>query len=171
VIERIRDLVKKRPPRQDFLEINTIIGEVIALIQPEAARSRVSVRTAFADGLAEVIGDRVELQQVAVNLILNAIEAMSETTEGPRELLIRTATADGGGVLVAVMDSGPGLPPENLERLFDPFYTTKPDGLGIGLSICRSIIEASGGRLSVTANQPRGAIFQFTLPVGRDGSI
>jgi PAS domain S-box-containing protein len=171
VIERIRDLVKKRPPRRDFLAVNTILGEVIALIQPEAARSRVSVQTAFADGLPEVIGDRVELQQVAVNLILNAIEAMSETTEGPRELLIRTATADGGGVLVAVMDSGPGLPPENLERLFDPFYTTKPDGLGIGLSICRSIIEASSGRLSVSANLPRGAIFQFTLPVRGDGSI
>jgi PAS domain S-box-containing protein len=171
VIERIRDLVKKRPPRQDFLAINTIIGEVIALIQPEAARSHVSVQTAFADGLPEVIGDRVELQQVAVNLILNAIEAMSETTEGPRELLIRTATADGGGVLVAVMDSGPGLPPENPQRLFDPFYTTKPDGLGIGLSICRSIIEASGGRLSVSANRPRGAIFQFTLPVRDDGLI
>ena len=170
VIERIRDLVKKKPPRRDCLEINAIIREVIDLLQAEAARSGVSVETIFTDGLPEVIGDRVELQQVAVNLILNAIEAMNATTEGPRKLLIRTATADGDGVLVAIMDSGPGLSPASLERLFDPFYTTKPGGLGIGLSICRSIIEAYGGRLWVSANQPRGAIFQFTVPAKGCGS-
>ena len=164
VIERIRDLVKKKPPRRDCLAINAIIGEVIDLLQAEAARSGVSVETAFTDGLPDIIGDRVELQQVAVNLILNAIEAMSATAEGPRKLLIRTATADGDGVLVAIMDSGPGLSPASLERLFDPFYTTKPGGLGIGLSICRSIIEAYGGRLWVSENLPRGAIFQFTVP-------
>jgi PAS domain S-box-containing protein len=169
VIERIRDLIKKKPPKKDRLAINAIIGEVIELTQPEAARSCVSLQTAFADGLPKIVGDRVELQQVAVNLILNAIEAMSGTTEGPRELLIRTAKSDGDGVLVAVMDSGPGLPP-SLERLFDPFYSTKPGGLGIGLSICRSIVEAHGGRLWVSANLPRGAIFQFTLPVPDEGS-
>ncbi|SDS53730.1 AAA family ATPase [Bradyrhizobium canariense] len=170
VIERIHDLIKKKPPRKDSLAINAIIGEVIELTQAEAARNNVSVQTAFTDGLPEVVGDRVELQQVAANLILNAIEAMSGTTEGPRELLIRTAMADCDGVLVAVIDSGPGLLPASLERLFEPFYTTKPDGLGIGLSICRSIIEAHGGRLWVNANLPRGAIFQFTVAAKGSGS-
>jgi signal transduction histidine kinase len=114
--------------------------------------------------LPKVVGDRVELQQVVVNLILNAIEAMSGATENTRELLIRTAKADSGGILIAVMDSGPGLPPASRERLFEPFYTTKPDGLGIGLSICHSIIEAHGGQLWASANEPRGTIFQFTVP-------
>jgi len=168
VIERIRDLVKKKPPRKDRLAINPIIREVIELTQTEAAKNGVSVQTEFARALPEVVGDRVELQQVAVNLILNAIEAMSETAEGARKLLIRTAIADGDGALVAVMDSGPGLPPASVERLFDPFYTTKPGGLGIGLSICRSIIEDHGGRLWVSANRPHGAVFQFTLPASED---
>ena len=171
VIERIRDLVKKKPPRRDCLAINAIIGEVIDLLQAEAVRSGVSVNTAFTEGLPKIVGDRVELQQVAVNLILNAIEAMSATTEGPRELLIRTTTEGRDGVLVSVMDSGPGLSPASLERLFDPFYTTKQRGLGIGLSICRSIIEAYGGRLWVSANLPRGAIFQFTVPAKGCDSI
>src|SRR5689334_11361614 len=147
VIERIRDLVKKKPPRKDRLAINPIIREVIELTQVEAAKNRVAVLTEFAAELPEVVGDRVELQQVAVNLILNAIEAMSGTAEGSRKLVIRTAVADGGGALVSVMDSGPGLSSSSIERLFDPFYTTKPGGLGIGLSICRSIIETHGGRL------------------------
>jgi signal transduction histidine kinase len=138
--------------------------EVIELTQAEAARNRVSVRTAFADGLTDIIGDRVELQQVAVNLILNAIEAMSETTQGKRELLIRTADTERDGVVVAVMDSGPGLPPASPDRIFEPFYSTKSGGLGIGLSICRSIIEAHGGRLWASPNQPCGAVFQFTIP-------
>jgi signal transduction histidine kinase len=137
---------------------------VVELTKAEAATNRVLVRTEFSDCLPDVVGDRVELQQVAVNLILNAIEAMSETTQGKRDLLIRTATADGEGVLVMIADSGPGLPPASLERLFEPFYTTKPSGLGIGLSICLSIIEAHGGRLWVSPNLPRGAIFQFTVP-------
>src|SRR5581483_3231235 len=105
------------------------------------------------------------LQQVAVNLILNAIEAMSGTEERTRELVIRTARADSDSVLIVIADSGPGLPPQSLEHLFEPFYTTKPGGLGIGLSICRSIIAAHGGRLWATANVPHGAIFQFTVPV------
>jgi PAS domain S-box-containing protein len=164
VIGRVRDLIKKKPPRKDCLAINAVIREVIELTQGEAARNQVTVRTAFANGLPDVVGDRVELQQVAVNLILNAIEAMSETTQGERELLIRTAKADRDGVLVAIMDSGPVLPLASIERLFEPFYSTKSGGLGIGLSICRSIIEVHGGRLWASANEPRGAIFQFTLP-------
>ena len=130
----------------------------------EAATNCVSVQTEFSERLPTVVGDRVELQQVVVNLILNAIEAMSRTTENTRELLIRTAKADSGTILVAVADSGPGLLPASLERLFEPFYTTKADGLGIGLSICRSIIEAHGGRLWASANEPHGTIFQFTVP-------
>lgn len=168
VIERIRDLVKKKPPRRDRLAINPIIREVVELTRLEAAKNGVSVESEFAPTLPEVIGDRVELQQVVVNLILNAIEAMSGTTEGPRKLVVRTAVADGNRALVSVMDSGPGLPPASIERLFDPFYTTKPGGLGIGLSICRSIIEANGGRLWVSANLPHGAIFQFTVPAGEE---
>jgi PAS domain S-box-containing protein len=164
VIGRIRDLIKKKPPKTDFLALNRIMDEVIELTQAEAARNRVSVRTAFADGLPDIVGDRVELQQVAVNLILNAIEAMSEMASGARELVIRTADADRDGVLVAIMDTGPGLPPANLDRIFEPFYSTKSGGLGIGLSICRSIIESYGGRLWANPNQPCGAAFQFTIP-------
>src|SRR5262249_43590526 len=141
-----------------------IMHEVIELTQAEAARNHVSVRTEFADGLPDIVGDRVELQQVAVNLILNAIEAMRETTAGKRELLIRTADAGRHYVLVAITDTGPGLPPAGLDRIFEPFYSTKAGGLGIGLSICRSIIEAHGGRLWACPNAPRGAVFQFTIP-------
>jgi PAS domain S-box-containing protein len=164
VIERIRDLIKKKPPRKDRLDINGILREVVELTRAEAATNCVSVQSEFSERLPTVVGDRVELQQVVVNLILNAIEAMSRTTESPRELLIRTAKAGSEGVLVAVVDSGPGLLPASLERLFEPFYTTKTDGLGIGLSICRSIIEAHGGRLWASANEPRGTVFQFTVP-------
>jgi PAS domain S-box-containing protein len=164
VIERIRDLIKKKPPRKDRLEINGIIREVIELTRAEAVTNCVLVQTEFSERLPKVMGDRVELQQVVVNLILNAIEAMSRTTENARELLIRTAKTDSEAILVAVVDTGPGLLPASLERLFEPFYTTKADGLGIGLSICRSIIEAHGGCLWASANEPRGTIFQFTVP-------
>jgi signal transduction histidine kinase len=112
----------------------------------------------------------VQLQQVNLNLIINAVEAMGGVRDGPRELLISTGSAEPGGVLVAVRDSGPGLTPVTLERLFEAFYTTKPSGLGLGLSICRSIIEAHGGRLWATANVPRGAIFQFTVPAHSHGA-
>ena len=165
VIERIRELIKKAPPRRDSLAMNEVIGNVVELTQSEAARNGVSVRTEFAERLPTVIGDRVELQQVAVNLILNGIEALEQTREDERELLIRTAAADSNSVLVSIADSGPGLTPESAEHLFEPFYTTKPRGLGVGLSICRSIIIAHGGRLWASANVPRGAIFQFTVPI------
>jgi signal transduction histidine kinase len=127
-------------------------------------KNGVPVRTELVEGLPLVQGDRVELQQVILNLILNAVEAMSELSEGSRELLITTGRTESGNVLVAVRDSGPGLAPAALEHLFKAFHTTKPSGLGLGLSICRSIVEAHGGRLWADANEPRGAVFQFTLP-------
>ena len=121
----------------------------------------------LADGLPRISGDRVQLQQVILNLIMNAIEAMSGVEEGSRELLISTVEAESEGVLVAVSDSGPGLPQASLARIFEPFYTTKSSGLGMGLSICRSIVEAHGGRLWATPNEPRGAVFSMMLPIGR----
>jgi PAS domain S-box-containing protein len=164
VVDRIRALVKKAPPRKDRLEINEAILEVIGLTRNEMAKNGISVPTQLAESLPAIQGDRVQLQQVILNLLINAIEAMSAMSEGPRELLISTAKTDSEGVLVAVRDSGPGLAPESVERLFESFYTTKPGGLGMGLSICRSIIEAHQGRLWATANTPHGAVFQFTLP-------
>ena len=164
VIDRIRALVKKAPPRKDRLEINEAILQVIALAQNEMASKGISLRTQLAEALPATQGDRVQLQQVILNLLINAMEAMSAMSEGPRELLISTAKTDSEGVLVAVRDSGPGLAPESVERLFEPFYTTKPGGLGMGLSICRSIIESHHGRLWATANTPHGAVFQFNLP-------
>jgi C4-dicarboxylate-specific signal transduction histidine kinase len=170
VIGRIRDLVKKAPPRKERVDINEVIREVIEVTHGEAVKNGASVETALGEGLPLIEGDRVQLQQVVLNLIVNAVQAMGTVAEGPRELFITTARAEPDGVLVAVKDSGPGLAPASLERLFDPFYTTKPEGLGMGLSICRSIIEAHGGRLWVTANQPRGAIFSFTAPAHADGA-
>jgi PAS domain S-box-containing protein len=170
VISRIRALIKKAPPRKDSVAINDAIREVVALTLGEAMKNGVSVRTQLADGLPPIEGDRVQLQQVIVNLIINAIEAMSGMSEGAREVLISTGKAESDAVHVGVRDSGPGLAPAALERLFDAFYTTKPSGLGLGLSICRSIIEAHGGRLWADANVSRGSIFQFTMPARADGS-
>ncbi|WP_426426263.1 trifunctional serine/threonine-protein kinase/ATP-binding protein/sensor histidine kinase [Bradyrhizobium genosp. A] len=163
VIGRIRDLSKRAPPRRDRLELNSLIQEVNELTWGEASNNGISVQTELADGLPIVQGDRVQLQQVILNLIINAIQAMSSVDDGPRELLIRTETVE-SGVLAMVRDSGPGLAPEALEQVFESFYTTKPSGMGLGLSICRSIIEAHGGRLWASANEPKGAVFQFTLP-------
>jgi PAS domain S-box-containing protein len=164
VIGRIRDMVKKAPPRKDRVDINEAIREVIELTRGEAAKQGAAVQTAFGEGLPLIEGDRVQLQQVVLNLIVNAVQAVGTVEQGPRELSIITDRAEPSGVLVAVKDSGPGLAPANLAQLFAPFYTTKADGLGMGLSICRSIIEAHGGRLWVTANLPQGAIFSFKLP-------
>ena len=143
--------------------IEVAILEVIALTRTEAANNSVSVRTQFAEGLPHVQGDRVQLQQVLVNLIINAIEAMRDVGEEERELLISTRN-EPDGVSVEVRDSGPGLAPAALERVFEAFYTTKPGGLGLGLSICRSIIEAHSGQLWASPNVPRGAIFRFIAP-------
>ena len=164
VVNRSRALIKKAPPSKDRLGINGVILEIIELTRGEAVRNGISISTDLADNLPAVEADRVQLQQVLVNLIVNAIEAMGATSEGPRELLISTGKAETGAVLVALQDSGPGLEAAMLERAFESFYTTKPTGLGMGLSICRSIIEAHGGQLWASRNQRRGATFQFTLP-------
>jgi PAS domain S-box-containing protein len=163
VVGGIGDLVKKAPPREDRLEINPAIREVIELTRGETVKNGVSVQTELADGLPLILGDRVQLQQVMLNLIINAVEAIGGASEGPRELLISSGKVGTDDVHVAVRDSGPGVPATDLERLFEPFYTTKPGGLGLGLSICRSIIQTHGGQFWVTPNSPRGAIFQFTL--------
>ncbi|SDJ46126.1 PAS domain S-box-containing protein [Bradyrhizobium sp. Rc2d] len=165
IIDRIRALVKKAPPRKDSLDINSTVLEVAALTSGEMSKNGVSVQTQLAERLPAVQGDRVQIQQVLLNLFVNAAEAMSGTREGPKELMISTGEDGSGGVLVAVRDSGPGLTAENTERVFDAFYTTKTSGLGMGLSICRSIVEAHQGQLWATANVQRGAVFQFTLPV------
>jgi C4-dicarboxylate-specific signal transduction histidine kinase len=164
VIGRIRALIKKVPPRHDQLDVNEAILEVIEVTRSELLRNGVSLRTELAKGLPFIRGDRIQLQQIVLNLILNAVEAMSDASKGSRDLLISTAEDETSGVLVAVQDSGPGLSPENLERLFDPFYTTKPGGMGMGLSICRSIVEGHAGRIWATTNVPQGASFHFSLP-------
>jgi PAS domain S-box-containing protein len=168
VIDRIHALIKKAPPRKDHLEINGAVLEVLELTRGEAAKNGVSVKTDLVDGLPLIEGDRVQLQQVVLNLIMNAVEAMSGVGDGIRELTIGTGKVETDAVLVTVKDSGPGLAAVSIERMFDAFYTTKPSGLGMGLSICRSIIEAHEGRLWVSANLPRGAIFQFTVPASPD---
>jgi len=164
VISRMRALVRKAPSRKDQLDINETIREVIALTRNELHRNGTSLQTQLADGLPLVPGDRIQLQQVMLNLILNAVEAMSGSDKGSRELLISTEEDGTNRVRIAVRDWGPGLKPESVDRLFDAFYTTKPGGMGMGLSICRSIIEAHGGRVWAATNLPRGASFQFTLP-------
>jgi PAS domain S-box-containing protein len=168
VVDRIRALIKKTPPRIEPVDINKAILEVVELTRREAVNNDILVRTDLADDLPLVVGDRVQLQQVSLNLIMNAIEAMIGANDCARDLLIRTRKLDSGGVFVAVRDSGPGLAPATLDHLFDPFYTTKPGGLGLGLSICRSIIDAHGGRLSATSNEPHGATFKFSLPAQPD---
>jgi PAS domain S-box-containing protein len=170
VIARIRDVIKKAPRRNDRFNINEAVGEVIELTRGEALKDGVSLQTQLAAGLPLVEGDRVELQQVILNLIINAIQAMSGTSEAMRDVLITTSRLEPNSVLVAVKDSGPGLALASADDIFEPFYTTKPGGLGMGLSICRSIIEAHGGRLWLTENVPRGAIFQFTVPARRSDS-
>jgi PAS domain S-box-containing protein len=163
VVARIRALIKKAPSRKDVVAINDAILEAIALTRTEAANNSVSVRTQLAEGLPQVEGDRVQLQQVLLNLIINAIEAMRDVDKEERKLLIGTRS-EPDGVSVEVRDSGPGFAPAALDRVFEAFYTTKPGGLGLGLSICQSIIEAHGGRLWASPNVPRGAIFGFTAP-------
>jgi len=164
VIERIRALVRKEPLRKDRLEINGAIREVIELTHGEAVRNGVSVRPELADGLPPVHGDRIQVQQVVLNLVINAIEATAGISEGDRAVFISTGAIETRSAVVTVRDSGPGLTAATLERLFEPFFTTKPNGLGLGLAICRSIVEEHGGQLRATAGTSRGATFEFTLP-------
>jgi PAS domain S-box-containing protein len=164
IIDRIRALIKKAPSRKDRVDINQAVWEVIALCRGEAVKNGVSVQAQLAESLPLIDGDRVQLQQVILNLMINAIEAMGGVSQGVRELRICTGIDASNCVLVAVRDSGPGLDPARVGQLFDAFYTTKPSGMGMGLSICRSIIEAHGGRVRAMANEPQGATFEFTLP-------
>jgi signal transduction histidine kinase len=164
VITRIRALVKKSPPVKGRVDLNDAIQEVIALVEPEARRHEVLVRRELASDLPPVQGDRVQLQQVILNLTMNGIEAMKDVAARSRELWIRSCPHQECGVLVSVRDSGIGLDPAGLERVFEAFYTTKAQGMGMGLSISRSIIEAHGGQLWPSTNDGNGATFQFTLP-------
>jgi PAS domain S-box-containing protein len=164
IIERIREQIKKAPPRKEIFDLNETTDEVIELAQSAIVRNGVSIQRRFAEGVLAVNGDRIQLQQVVMNLVLNAVEAMSSVESGGRELVISTRQNRTDGVIVAVQDSGPGIDAKNIERVFEAFYTTKSSGTGMGLSICRSIIDAHGGRLWAEANEPRGAVFQFTLP-------
>ena len=164
IIDRIRSLAKKIPPRRDRLDINEAIREAIALTQAEMQHNGVRLQSRLAERLPLASADRVQLQQVMINLIINAIEAMGGVSGGPRELTIVSGVDNANDLFVEVQDTGPGLDPEKLDRLFQSFYTTKPDGMGMGLAISRSIIEAHNGRLSAEPNKPRGAIFRLTLP-------
>jgi signal transduction histidine kinase len=164
VVDRIGSLIKKASPRKEVVDLNAAILEVTALTRNEAIKTGVTVGTQLAGELPRIQGDRVQLQQVMLNLILNAIQSMSGVEDGNRELHISTVSIEPEGICVAVRDTGHGLSPESLPHLFEPFYTTKPDGMGMGLSICRSIIEAHGGRLWATGCEPQGALFQFTIP-------
>jgi PAS domain S-box-containing protein len=167
IVGRIRSQIKRAPPQKERFDLHEAINEVIVMVRSAIAKDAISVNTRLMDGLVPVQGDRVQLQQVLVNLILNAVEAMSSVEDGARELSIRTEQSQTGGVLVAVHDSGPGIDPVNLDRVFEPFYTTKTSGVGMGLSICQTIINGHGGRLWMSANEPRGAVFQFTLPAAQ----
>jgi PAS domain S-box-containing protein len=167
VVDRTHALVRKEPVRKDRLEINEAISEVIGLTRGEALKNGVQVRTQLAEGLPVIHGSRVQIQQVMLNLIVNAVEAMSQMNDDSRELQISTQ-GEADYVLVVVRDSGPGLSEGAIERAFEAFYTTKSSGLGMGLSICRSIVEDHGGRLWATANVPTGAVFQFTVPINSD---
>ena len=164
VVDRIGSLIKKAPPRKEVVDLNAAILEVTALTRGEEVKTGVTVGTQLAGDLPPIRCDRVQLQQVMLNLIVNAIQSMSGVEDGSRELHISTARIEPEGACVAVRDTGPGLRPESLPRLFEPFYTTKSEGMGMGLSICRSIVEAHRGRLWATTCEPRGALFQFTIP-------
>jgi C4-dicarboxylate-specific signal transduction histidine kinase len=164
VISRVRALVKKTPARNDLVDLNEVIVEVLALAQNQARRAGVVLKRELATDLPRMRGDRVQLQQVILNLVINGLEAIANNKNGERELSISSGIDDSKDMTIAVRDTGEGLDPANLERVFDAFFTTKADGMGMGLAISRTIIESHGGRLWATPNSPRGAIFQFTLP-------
>jgi len=167
VIERIRRLARKEPLQWTLFDINESLLEIISVTQSEVQRNRISLRTDLTPGLPLIFGDRVQIQQVILNLIINAIEALSAVEGRQRNLLVSTAPDAAERIRLAVRDSGKGLDPAELNHVFDPFRGSKPDGMGFGLTISRSIIEAHGGRLSAAPAQPQGAIFTFSLPVGK----
>ena len=169
VIGRIRALAKKTDPLREPLDINDVVQEGILLVGREVQNQGVSLRTDFACALPPVIGDRVQLQQVVINLMMNGVEAMAPVQDRPREILVRSEPHEAEQVLVAVRDSGIGIDSASADRLFTPFFTTKQGGMGMGLSISRSIVAAHGGRLWVSSNPDHGATFQFTLPVSKNG--
>jgi NO-binding membrane sensor protein with MHYT domain len=170
VIRRVRALLNKADTQKAPLNVNDVVNEVIALVQPELLSHRVSPRTDLAPALPMVLADRVQLQQVIINLVMNGIEAMQPITDRPRELVIRSYHDEAHQVLVTVKDSGVGISAENADRLFNAFFTTKSSGMGMGLSICRSIIEAHGGRVWAAPNLPQGTSFHFTLPLRPEGA-
>src|SRR5437879_1078486 len=166
VISRIRGLLAKGAPGREETDVNEIIQDVTVFVRHELARSRVVLATQLATALPRVPGDPVQLQQVLINLIMNSVEAMRTSAAGTRELII-TSAEKADGVVVQVKDSGPGIGPELADRIFEPFFTTKTEGVGMGLSISRSIIESHGGQLSLLPT-PQGALFQFTLSLNSD---
>ncbi len=168
VVVRVRSLAKKTPVQKAWLNINETVLDTLALTRTEVSQHRASLTTQLSDNVPLVWADRIQLQQVILNLVMNAVEAVSALDHGPRDLLVATAEHESDGVLVTVGDSGSGLDPERLERIFDAFYSTKREGMGMGLAVSRSIIEAHSGRLWAAPNEPRGAVFQFTLPTGRE---
>jgi PAS domain S-box-containing protein len=170
VIRRVRSLANKAEIEKVPLDVNDLVSEVISLMQRELISHQVTLRTEFAPALPMILGDRVQLQQVIINLEMNGIEAMLSVADRPRELVIRSHQDEMQQVLLSVTDCGVGISAENADRLFNAFFTTKSSGMGMGLSICRSIMEAHGGRLWATANLPHGTIFQFTLPVSADAA-
>ena len=168
VIRRVRALATKSDIETVRLNLNQVVNEAIKLVERELIKNNVSLQTELAPSLPEILGDRVQLQQVIINLLMNAIEAMEPLTDQPRKLSIRSASGDTGQLIVSVTDSGVGISAENANRLFNAFFTTKSSGLGMGLSICRSIVEAHGGRMSASSNEGPGATFQFALPVHQE---
>ena len=168
VVERVRALARKLPLQKDWFNLNDPIADVAALIGGEVQQKGIALTLQLAPNLPPVLGDRILLQQVILNLTMNAVEAMAAARSESPSLVI-TSAHDGDGVVVAVRDSGPGLDPKTLDHVFEAFYTTRPEGMGIGLAVSRTIVETHGGQLWAAANQPRGAVFQFRLPAGAEG--
>ncbi len=168
VIGRVRSLAKKAPPMKEWLDLNEAVLETLSLTRMEAAQNGASLSSRLSDDIPPVWADRIEVQQVILNLIINAIEAVNESGTGKRDVLVTTAKIGPNDVILTVRDTGTGLDPAKLEHIFDAFYTTKREGMGMGLAVSRSILEAHGGRLWATSNEPCGAVFQFTLPIGRE---
>jgi C4-dicarboxylate-specific signal transduction histidine kinase len=165
IVVQVRDLTKGLPPVSDLVMVNEIILATTGLIDRELRQDQISIQTQLSDDVPPIKGDRVQLQQVLLNLLLNSIEALRLVAVGSRRLVIASARKDSNNVLISVHDTGKGISPNDIDCLFGPFYTTKSDGMGIGLTISRSIVESHGGRIWATPNSPRGAVFNFTLPI------